>query len=119
MAEAVLTIQMENLNGTQIVRVSGPLDSVTYDQFKHTLDPLVVQPKVRIVLDCAGLTYVNSKGLALFGRYQRICAQGLAFFGIAALGKRIVKTMELLGLSRIVKLYPTVEEAVSMAEKLT
>ena len=118
MAEAVLTIQLENTNGVQLIHVSGPLDSVTHDQFRSQLDPLVNESGVRLVLDCTNLTYVNSKGLALLGRYQQITMKNLSFFGVAGLNKRIMKTIELLGLSRIVKIYPTVEEAVEAALKL-
>lgn len=115
MAEAVLTTQIENRDGIQLVHVSGPLDSMTHDQFKNLLDPLVNQSNVHIVLNCENLTYVNSKGLALLGRYQRITIQNMSFFGIAALNRRITKTIELLGMSKLVKLYPTVEEAMQAA----
>jgi anti-anti-sigma factor len=118
MAEAVLTTQIENRDGIQLVHVSGPLDSMTHDQFKELLDPMVNQSHVRIVLDCTNLTYVNSKGLALLGRYQRVSLQNLSFLGIAALNRRITKTIELLGMSKLVKLYPTVEEAMQSASVL-
>ena len=118
MADAVLTTQIENRDGIQLVHVSGPLDSMTHDQFKNLLDPMVNQPRVRIVLDCEHLSYVNSKGLALLGRYQRVTIQNLSFMGIAALNRRIVKTIELLGMSKLVKLYPTVAEAIQAASVL-
>ena len=115
MAEAVLTTQIENRDGIQLIHVSGPLDSMTHDQFKNLLDPMVVQPRARLVLDCENLSYVNSKGLALLGRYQRIAIQNLSFMGIAALNRRITKTIELLGMGKLVKLYSTVEEAMRAA----
>ena len=118
MAEAVLTTHIENRDGVQLVHVSGPLDSMTHDQIKNLLDPMISQPNVHIVLDCENLTYVNSKGLALLGRYQRVTIQNLSFLGIAALNRRITKTIELLGMSKLVKLYPTVEEAMQAAAVL-
>ncbi len=118
MAEAVLTTQIENCDGIQVVHVSGPLDSMTHDQFKDLLDPMVNQSHVRIVLDCTNLSYVNSKGLALLGRYQRVSLQNLSFLGIAALNRRITKTIDLLGMSKLVKLYPTLEEAMQAASVL-
>ena len=118
MAEAVLTIQLENSNGVQLIHVSGPLDSVTHDQFRNQLDPLVNESGVRLVLDCTNLTYVNSKGLALIGRNQRLVMQNLSFMAVAGLNKRITKTIELLGLSRVVKLYPTVDDAMAAAAAL-
>jgi anti-sigma B factor antagonist len=110
-----LTTTCEDRDGIRVVHVAGPLDSMTYDQFKNLLDPMVNQPEIRIVLDCENLTYVNSKGLALLGRYQRITLDNLSFLGIAALNRRITKTIELLGMSMLMKLYPTIEEAVKAA----
>jgi anti-anti-sigma factor len=115
MADAVLTTQIENRDGVQVVHVSGPLDSMTHDGFKDLMDPLVNQPRIRLVLDCEHLSYVNSKGLALLGRYQRIALQNLSFLGIAALNRRITKTIELLGMSKLVKLYPSVVDAMQAA----
>ena len=115
MADAVLTTQIENREGVQVVHVSGPLDSMTHDGFKDLMDPLVNQPRIRLVLDCEHLSYVNSKGLALLGRYQRIALQNLSFLGIAALNRRITKTIELLGMSKLVKLYPSVVDAMQAA----
>ncbi len=118
MADAVLVTQIEMKDDVQLVHVSGPLDSVTHDQFKNTMDPIVNVPKTKIVLDCENLSYVNSKGLALLGRYQRVCLQNLSFMGIAALNKRIARTIELLGMGKLIKLYPTVEEALKASEIL-
>ena len=118
MADAQITTTLEVIEGIQLVHVSGPLDSVTHETFKIFLEPLVTQTRARIVLDCAGLTYVNSKGLALLGRFQRLSMQNLSFLGIAGLNKRITKTIELLGLSKLVKLYPTLDEAMDAARML-
>ncbi|MDR0994469.1 MAG: STAS domain-containing protein [Verrucomicrobiota bacterium] len=118
MADAVLTTQMEVQDGIQVVHISGPLDSVTHDQFKETLDPIIRKPHSKIVLDCEKLSYATSKGMALLGSYQRMALQNVSFLGIAGLNKRIVKTIELLGMGKLVKLYPTVEEAISAAKLL-
>ena len=115
MSDAVLTTQIESREGVQVIHISGPLDSMTHDRFKDLLDPMVNQSRVSIVLDCDNLSYVNSKGLALLGRYQRIALQNLSFLGIAALNRRITKTIELLGMSKLVKLYPTLAEAMAAA----
>ena len=111
----MLTTQIENRDGIHLVHVLGALDSLVFEQFKEMMDPLINHAHVRIVLDCEKLTYVNSKGLALLGRYQRISSQNLAFLGIAGLNKRLVKTIDVLGLGKLVKLYPTVEEALKAA----
>ena len=119
MADSQITTTLETIDGIQLVHVSGPLDSVTHESFKNFLEPLVNQNRTRVVLDCAKLTYVNSKGLALLGRFQRLSMQNLSFLGIAGLNRHITKTIELLGLSKLVKLYPTLDEAMAAARLLS
>lgn len=113
-----LTTQIEDLDGIRLIHIAGPLDSMTHDLFKELLDPMLKPAKVRIVLDCENLTYVNSKGLMLMARYHRAAIQNMSFFGIAALNPRILKAIELLGMGKLVKLYATVEEAVQKAAVL-
>ncbi len=115
MSQANLDFEIEDRDGVRLIHVSGPLDSMTYDQFKRFMDPLVVQSRVRIVLDCQNLTYVNSRGLTLLVHYERTTKLGFSFFGVAALRPRILKGIELLGLDKVVKWYPTLEEALQVA----
>ena len=115
MAAATLNFEIENRNDIRLIHVSGPLDSMTYDQFKSYLDPIVSQSHVRIVLDCQGLTYVNSRGLTLLMHYQRTSKLDLSFLGIAALRPRILRNIELLGLDKLMTWYPTIEQALQTA----
>ena len=115
MSQANLDFEIEDRDGVRLIHVSGPLDSMTYDQFKSYLDPIVGQSRVRVVLDCQGLTYVNSRGLTLLMHYQRTTRLGFSFFGIAALRPRIIKGIELLGLTKMVTWYPTLDEALQIA----
>ena len=118
MAETTLDIQIEERQWVQVVTVTGPLDSVTYDLFREKMEPLVGTSSSRVVLDCTHLSYVNSRGLTLLARYQRLAAGTLSFFGIAALSERIMRAIELLGLAKLLTLYPTVDEAIKAASSM-
>lgn len=111
----MLTTQIENRDGIQLIHLSGALDSETHEQFEALLAPMVSQSNVHIVLDCADLSYVNSTCLALLGHCQRISFRNRSFMGIAGLNQRITKTIELLGMGKLVKLYPSVAEATAAA----
>ncbi len=115
MAESSLNFEIEDRDGIRLIHVSGPLDSATYDSFKKFMDPLVSRSRVRIVLDCQNLTYVNSRGLTLLMHYERISKLGISFFGVAALSPRILKSIEMLGLNKVVTWYPTLEQALQTA----
>lgn len=118
MTEAVLTTRIETRDGIQLVHISGPLDTATHNQFKSLLDPLVGQPRVRIVLDCEKLSYVNNSGLLLLLRQQRVAIHRLSFLGIAAFNPMNLKAVEMFGLGKMLKLYPTVEDALAAAALL-
>lgn len=115
MSKATLNFEIEDREGIRVIHASGPLDSATYDQCKDYLDPIISQTNVRIVLDCQDLTYVNSRGVTLLMHYQRTATLGFSFFGIAALRPHTLKSIELLGLSKLLKWYPTIENAMEMA----
>lgn len=118
MKGAALETQVEDCEGVRVVHVAGPLDSMTHDQFRNLLDSLVNQPRVRVVLDCEKLTYVNSRGLTLLAHYQRMAAASLSFFGVAALNPRVAKAIELLGMGTLVRMYPAVADALRAAAAL-
>ena len=115
MSDATLNFDVEDLNGIRLIHVSGPLDSVTHDQFKQFMDAQLRQARIRIVLDCQNLTYVNSRGVMLLMHYQRTSKLDLSFLGIAALRPRILRNIELLGLDKLVTWYPTIEQALQTA----
>lgn len=118
MTSAALTMEQEDRDGVRLIHVSGPLDSITHDQFRDYLDPLVAEPHARIVLDCEKLSYVNSRGLTLLARYHRMLSSSLAFFGVAGLNPRILKAIDLLGMDKLVRVYPGVDDALKAAARL-
>ena len=118
MTAASLKIETEDRNGIQVLHVSGPLDSITHDDFQRQVDALMIKTPFRLVMDCESITYVNSRGLALLAHYQRSSAKTLSFFGLAGLNPRIGKAIEMLGMTKLIKVYPTLEEALAVAQAL-
>ena len=115
MEKTTLDFVVEDRDGIRVIHVSGPLDSMTFDSCKAYLDPIVNQSRVRIVLDCQNLTYVNSHGVALLMHYQRTAMKGFSYFGIAAFRPRILKGIEMLGLGKYLTWSPTLEKAIETA----
>ena len=118
MSPAKLNIEREDIEGINLLHLKGPLDSLTHDQFKEYLDPVAGEPHARIVLNCKGLSYINSRGITLLAHYQRTLSASLAFFGIANTNARILKAIELLGVAKLIRIYPTVDEALAAAKAL-
>ena len=115
MPPAKLSLHQEELDGVRLIRVEGPLDSMTYDQLKDYLDSIMSTPHVRVVLDCSKLSYVNSRGITLLARYQKMASFVLSFLGVAGLKPRIMRAIDLLGMTKLIHLYPTVDDAMRAA----
>ena len=113
-----LKVEIEECDQIKIVHLSGPLDSMTHDQLREQLEALFLRSRSRVVLDCEHLTYANSRGLTLLIHFYRISAVNLSFLGIAALNARIIKSVELLGMDKLVPLYNSVDAALADAVRL-
>ncbi len=117
MATPVLDIYTENKEGVTIITLDGPVDSATFDQYKQTLDPLCKAPRIKVVLDCTKLTYINSKGIGLLASYHRNSLINFGSIHLCGLNKKIVKTMDLLGLGKRLKIFDSSDEALAAMPK--
>ncbi len=113
MAQADLHVMFDQSESVTIVKLVGPIDSATFDQFKSAMQPILKEPVPLCVVDCTELSYINSKGIGLLANLHRqamICMGYAAFFGIAP---RIKKTFDLLGLGKRLHIFPNLEESVA------
>lgn len=99
----------------KIIHLTGMLGYDAYFQLKELLDSLVTADGPRLILNCTRLDYVNSKGLMLLARCQRMAEANNSFFGIASLNSRIIRAVEILGMGKLVKLFPTMDDALAAA----
>ena len=108
----MLDIQLSEEGAVTILSLSGPVDSATINEFKKAMDPVCRKKKLHLLIDCTKLTYLNSRSLGLLSSYRRkIYANGgrLALCGV---DKRMVRTFDLLGLGKLLKVHETREEAI-------
>ena len=94
-----------------IVRVSEHLDTASSTIFESRLLGLVDRGERLIVVDCAELEYVNSAGLKVF----LLAAKRLEPLGgklvLCALAPSVLMIFEMIGFTRIMKIVPTIDEA--------
>ncbi|HBA85870.1 MAG TPA: hypothetical protein DCZ95_17440 [Verrucomicrobia bacterium] len=113
MVEATLDVKIEQDGKVKIVTLAGPVDSATHDQFKAAMDPLFMVSGSCVLIDCLGLTYINSKGLSLLARYHRNCFASHGWMAVCNVNRKLVRTMDLLGLGKILKFYENRDEALA------
>lgn len=107
MANPDLKMYTEQIGNVAVVTVAGPVDSATIEQFRIALDPVAAKPGAYVLLDCQDMTYINSRGLGLLAKYHRTCFGHLGWFALCNVNRKLVRTMDLLGLGSLLKFYDT------------
>ncbi|MEW6244691.1 MAG: anti-sigma factor antagonist [Bacillota bacterium] len=101
---AVVRIDTEVIGRVLVVAPHGELDLHTAEEFKRVTDRELERANARhIVVDCSGLTFVDSSGLgAILGRYKKVSQIGgqMVFAGVPE------QTRSILRLSGILKIIP-------------
>ncbi len=105
-----MKIDVQQRNGVSIVSIGDDYTGPDGDLAK-AVNPLIEQPGARVVLDLAGVGYINSAAL---GELVRITAQANsqgARVVLAALTPFVAGVLDTTRLSRFFEIHSTVEEA--------
>ena len=103
--------------GVAVVRLAGRLDLSAAADVKQRLLETVVAGHPRLVVDIGEVTFIDSSGLgALIGglKAARIAGGSLC---IARAGEQARLILDLTTLDRVLRSYPTVEEALAEYER--
>jgi len=95
----------------QKVKISGYLDSSTFPELQDHLHSLLEQGAHHYLLDLEGLDYISSAGLGVLMGILREVREKEGDLKIINMSDKIERVFYLLGFSRLMKVYPTVEEA--------
>jgi anti-anti-sigma factor len=108
----MLTIETGSEGKFTVLAIAGPVDGETFEQFKDAIHRACQTMPAWVLLDCARLTYMNSKALGLLTAYHRVCLANKGHLALCNLNRKIVRTMDLLGLGKLLKIYDTRAQAV-------
>lgn len=105
----------ENVTAAQghvvVLRIQGYLDAHTAPNFERQLDQARNNGALRIVIDCSGLNYISSAGLGLLvDAYRAVKPEG-GELKVAAMSPAIADIFDILGFSKVIPVYRTVEQA--------
>lgn len=76
MTPTQLDIVMEEQAGITVAHVKGPIDSATIDHFHKNFGALFRLRNTKVVMDCAELTYINSRRMGWLMEYHRQATMG-------------------------------------------
>ena len=98
---------------SEVVKVSGRVDSHTAPQFEEALQAVTDAKRFKIILDASELEFLSSAGIRVLLAVQNTCkrfSRGELVF--AAVPTFIEDTLKLAGLDQFFNRYDTVQEAV-------
>jgi len=101
---------VESSNGSVVVRLAGELDLYNAEQVKTALQEAAARRPERLVVDLAGVSFVDSTALAVLIDARRRL-QGQAAFRLAAPGHEVRRALEISGLDRHLPVHASVDDA--------
>ncbi len=94
-----------------MLRLDGAMDSYSFPRLEAALNGLQTAGRNRIILDCGGLSFINSAALgSLIGHARRARENG-GDLKLVALPPKIASIVELLGFDRILQIFATPAQA--------
>ena len=95
-----------------VVSVRGEVDVATVPRLREQLIELVAQGETRLVVDLESVDFLDSTGLGvLIGALKRVRTVG-GDLSLVCTHSRILKVLEITGLTRVFEVHPSVEAAV-------
>lgn len=110
-----MKINRIDYEATKVVVVEGYLGGANAGQLESFLAPLLSgRGPQQIVIDLAGVTEMSSAGLrVLISAIKRARSSRSGDIRLAAPSARVIEVLELAGLSSVIQIYPSREEAVA------
>jgi anti-anti-sigma factor len=112
-----MEIRSENISGVAVVTVAGRLDATNAPALAGELQMLIDGGAHRVLLDCAGLTYVSSAGLHVFLVAAQCLEKRAGSLSFCAVGQNLGQIFAMTDFARLFAVYPTREEALAQALK--
>ena len=98
-------------NGVQVIALAGELDMACSPELRELLHEQASSKQPALVLDFSEISYIDSSGLATLVEYVRLAQDFGGKFGLAAVTERVRTILDLVRLSEIFPIFPTLAEA--------
>ncbi len=96
-----------------IISITGDIDLESSPKLRDFLKPKATQKTPRLLLDFAGVNYIDSSGLATLIEYFQSVQSAGGKLALASLSPRVKNVFELVRLEQIFSLYPDIPTALA------
>jgi anti-sigma B factor antagonist len=98
-------------DGVKIVSLEGEIDLACSPELREILHEHVVARRPTLILDFAGVSYVDSSGLATLVEYVRKAQEFRGQLALVAVTTRVRTILDLVRLSEVFPIFATLAEA--------
>lgn len=106
-------ILIEEQDDVIIACVNGPVDVSNIDVFSEKIGALCRGTGNKVILDLAGMNYINSRGMGLMIEFSRQAAFYKGRFAVCSPRPVILKNIELLRLDAVMEIFETRAKALA------
>jgi anti-anti-sigma factor len=106
-----LRIERTSDGAVEVIALAGEFVGAEVKAFERHIDELVAAKRTRIVLDVSGLHWMDSASLACLIRTQARLQPLGGEQVLAGPGALVTKTIRTLGMDRLFRTFPDIEEA--------
>ena len=96
-----------------VISITGDIDLESSPKLREFLKPKATQKTQRLLLDFAGVNYIDSSGLATLIEYFQSVQGSSGKLALASLSPRVKNVFEIVRLEQIFSLYPDVPSALA------
>ena len=95
-----------------VLQVSGVVDIITAPSLANHLDIALAGTPAVLVIDLTKLDFLSSAGITVLVEAHRLTQNSATSLRVAADGSATSRPLQIVGVDKIVELYPTVADAV-------
>jgi len=106
------TIQRSTQDDLTILSLAGFLDAHTAPEFETAVEQEIEGGHRKLIVDCAGLTYISSAGLGVFMSFLEELRENGGDIKICGPSPKVLQVFEILGFPAIFDMLPDVPAAV-------
>jgi anti-sigma B factor antagonist len=104
-----MELNHEKINDVKVISIVGRVDSQT-DSFSNDMDE-AIEGEQKVLVDCTGMTYINSAGLRVFLSSLKKVTKNDGKFIVSGLNDNITEIFNISGFSSLFSIYGTKDEA--------
>ena len=107
-----MALEKRVVDGNAIVALNGDVDLQSSPAVRQEL-LACLEAHNKVIVDLAGVTYIDSSGVASLVEAFQLARKKSGFFALACVSTAVMRVLSLARLDRVFTIHPTVEAAVA------